>query len=741
MVSCSRSTSSYNRQVSRGLRVLLFGFRIAWWTTVPIGAQESDAFRVVQSPGELDGYNVAPAANPLSKAIHDAAEYVGRFRLPADKEAWTERRKQVEAGFRGAIGLARLPERTPLDARVLRTHDLGDCVLENVIFHSRPETPVPANIYRPKGFEGQRLPAVLSVLGHWLEDGKAAPQNQILARKLAQLGFVVMTYDAIGHGERNRTGNTHHHAGYALLPLGETIAGWMVWDSMRAADYLQSRSDVDPQRIGIAGNSGGGLNTLFTSAVDARFRAAAVAGYVFEFQSWMKYGGPHCTCVYLPGLYQWMEWFEIGALTAPRPLLMLQGARDSIFPRTSARGAGHTTEALYRLLDLPGRARLDMFPNEPHGLTKPFRESIYGWMRLHLADQGDGRALSEGTVAPMPAKDPRLLCDGEDKIFGAAPSIVELAARRAGSTRVAGTKEERAAYVSKLVAPRESEPDLQQARTMESVKIPGGTREKVVFLSEIGEYIPAIVWRPEAPKPPVVLIADARGKGAVARSVLVAPLLAAGYAVVAVDLRGRGETLGVRTNGRTNNYHFVSHSIMWGKPLAGRRAFDLSRTVDYLERRQDLSTAGLAAIGIGDDALPVLLAAVTDRRIRGAVSAGYDLSFRSQVIGGRKTSREELLKTWNSSVMAHGKLEDGENEADTGAVIPGVLKMLDLADFAEMRGDRSLLVCAARNRQQAGSKEARRVWQEKLSENNRRWFRPDEALTPELLMSWLAQPR
>jgi hypothetical protein len=265
------------------------------WSTA---AQESSSSRVVGSPEELAGFNVAPAANPLSKAIHDAAEYVGRFQLPPSAQQWVERRKVVEAAFRESIGLSRLPDRTPLNARVLRTHDLGDCILENVIFYSRAETPVPANIYRPKGLASQRLPAVLSVLGHWLGEGKTAEQNQILARKLAQLGFLVMTYDAIGHGERNDRGNTHHHAGYSLLPLGETIAGWMVWDSIRAADYLQSRPDVDPQRIGIAGNSGGGLNTLFTSALDPRFRAAVVAGYVFEFKSWMKYGGSHCTCVY-----------------------------------------------------------------------------------------------------------------------------------------------------------------------------------------------------------------------------------------------------------------------------------------------------------------------------------------------------------------------------------------------------------------------------------------------------------
>jgi dienelactone hydrolase len=697
---------------------------------------------VVSSPEELDGFNVAPAANPLSKAIHDAAEYVGRFRLPARAGDWPERRKQVEAAFRESIGLGRPPERTPLNARVLRTHDLGDCILENVIFYSRPETPVPANIYRPKAPSGQRLPAVLSVLGHWLGDGKAAGQNQILARKLAQLGFLVMTYDAIGHGERNDRGNTHHHAGYSLLPLGETIAGWMVWDSIRAADYLQSRPDVDPQRIGIAGNSGGGLNTLFTSALDSRFRAAVVAGYVFEFQSWMKYGGSHCTCVYLPGLYRSMEWFEIAGLTAPRPLLMLQGARDSIFPRTSARRAGRATEALYSMLGQHRNVRFDLIPNEPHGLTKPFREAIYGWMRLHLAGSGDGSPISEGDMPALPVNDPRLLCDPDGKFLNTAPSIVQLASRKAADIgKRASTADERLDYVKRLVAPREAESDLQRTRTSETLKIPGGTREKVLFLSEIGEYIPALLWRPEVAKPPVVLIADSRGKAAIDESAFVQPLLSAGYAVLAVDLRGRGETLGIRANGRDNNYHFVSHSIMWGQPLAGRRGFDVSRAVDYVESRLDLSAEGLVAVGINDDALPVLLAATADPRISRAVTAVYDLSFTSQMIAGRKTSREQLLKTWNSSVMGQGKLDDGENHADAGSVIPGVLKILDLPDLAELHGDRPLLVCGARNLQQAGSAEHRRAWEKKMSGTTRSWFRPDEPLTSELLLSWLSKTR
>jgi hypothetical protein len=363
-------------------------------------------------------------------------------------------------------------------------------------------------------------------------------------------------------------------------------------------------------------------------------------------------------------------------------------------------------------------------------------------MRLHLSGDGDGKPIPEGDVAALPLTDPRLLADPEGRLLSGAPSIVELALRMAAGMREsAATREERSTYLKNLIAPREPEPDLQRARTVESVKIPGGTREKVLFLSEIGEYIPALLWRPDIPRPPVILIADSRGKTAVAESPLLEPLRAAGYAVLAVDLRGRGETLGTRANGRDNNYHFVSHSIMWGQPLAGRRAFDVSRTVDYIQSRSDLAVGGLVALGVGDDALPVLLASTADERITRAVSAGYDLSFASQMIGARSTSREQLLKTWNSSAMREGKLDDGENYADAGSVVPGVLNVFDLPGLADLRTDRPLLVCGARNLRHPGSSVARRAWQTTLPDQTRSWFRPDEPLTADLLLSWLKQAR
>jgi hypothetical protein len=183
-----------------------------------------------------------------------------------------------------------------------------------------------------------------------------------------------MTYDAIGRGERMLPGNTHHAAGYALLPIGQTVAAWMIQESMRALDYLATRPDVDASRIGMTGNSGGGLNTLYTAALDPRVRIAAVAGYTFHFNDFIKHSGPHCTCNYLPGLYASMEWFEIAGLIAPKPLLMMQGEYDSAFPVTGARIAGRKLESLYALLGRHSAARLDIIP-EARSITESTQAS------------------------------------------------------------------------------------------------------------------------------------------------------------------------------------------------------------------------------------------------------------------------------------------------------------------------------------------------------------------------------
>ena len=271
MVLLTENMSEYHRarEVRGLLRTTTFGLLLT--LAIPASSPAAQAEGAANQPGlQIDREDLVPPSPSLIKSLTDSAEFVLRWQLPADAAGWRKRRQEVDQAFRKAIGLSDLPKRTPLNARFIARHDLGDYVIENVIFESRPGFPVTANLYRSKTPAQGKRPAILCPIGHALAAGKTDKDIQARCIKLAQMGFVVLVYDPIGQGERLVAGNIHHEAGYALLPFGETVAGWMVWDSIRAIDYLLTLDEVDPQRIGITGNSGGGLNTLFTSAIDQR---------------------------------------------------------------------------------------------------------------------------------------------------------------------------------------------------------------------------------------------------------------------------------------------------------------------------------------------------------------------------------------------------------------------------------------------------------------------------------------
>lgn len=715
-------------------------------------AQKESRWVVTPNVNTLDDFNITPNSPALAKALTDASQYVIRWQLPADKQGWKARRPQVKAAFRKALGLERLPERTPLNARRIARHDMGDYILENVVFYSRPDFPVTANLYRPKKPVPGKLPAVVCPIGHALDTGKATLNIQRRCIMLARLGFISLVYDAIGHGERAVPGNIHHEAGFALLPLGQTVAGWMIWDSMRAVDYLLSLPEVDPQRIGITGNSGGGLNSLYTAAVDDRISCTAMAGYVFHFNNWIKYSGPHCTCCCLPRIYRAMEWFEIAGLIAPRALLMMQGESDDIFPISGARIAGRRTEAVYAMVGAQGAARFEEFAGYSHGYHQPFRESMYGWMNFHLRAKGAGEPVAETGVKPLAEDDPRLFCDRDGSIMKGARSVVELARETAVQAvenlpplSSPGARERIEKLVAELTVPPDEEPHNLMPLVLDKSTHGKVILEKVFFLSEVGQHIPGLLWLPDESKSGprrTVVIVDDRGKAAVAESGLVQPLVERGLAVLSVDLRGRGETLGKIGNERDNNYHLLWHSIMWGRPIAGRRAFDLIRTVDFIQRRQDLTTDSLTVVGIGDETLAVLLAAAADQRIRQVAVTEYFTSFVAQMCAQKVSSREELIKLWNSSAMQWGRLDAAQYRVDLGNVIPGILNTVDLPELVSLIGPRRLLYGRIRDGDTEGAFYRTKRFLKVLAEaipDNPDWavFYPDRRFDTSLLLNFM----
>ena len=219
----------------------------------------------------------------------EATQAKAALQTKADAEAYVRTvREKIAASF------GPFPDKTPLNPRVAGVVQRDQYTIEKVIFESRPEFPVTANLYLPKG-RPFPLPGVVGSCGH-SSNGKANDAYQSFAQGLARQGYVVLIYDPIGQGERlqyaggdlkSRVGvgvNEHLVAGNQQYLVGEFFGAWRAWDGIRALDYLLTRSEVDPRHVGLTGNSGGGTLTTWLCGWEQRWTMAAPSCFVTTFR-------------------------------------------------------------------------------------------------------------------------------------------------------------------------------------------------------------------------------------------------------------------------------------------------------------------------------------------------------------------------------------------------------------------------------------------------------------------------
>jgi dienelactone hydrolase len=325
------------------------------------------------------------------RQLGDRAKDVAAIRDTAAAQA---RQKQVRERILSLIG--GLPEyRGPLNARVTKTTRREGFVIEHVLFESLPQYYVTANLYRPE--TAGRYPAILMSMGHW-DSGKAA--GQLLSSNLARKGFVVLAYDPVGQGERQqayekRTGRSliggpteqHFSNGAAAILMGQSVGRYFIHDGMRAIDYLVSRPEVDPERIGATGCSGGGTQTTYIAALDPRVKVAAVACYMNSFQTLFA-GSVGDSEQSVPGfLSAGLDQTDYVELFAPKPWLITSTEEDFFTP-AGAKQVFDEAQGWYKLFDASDRVKWVVGPGG-HGTPLVVREAIYDWMIRWLA-KGSG---------------------------------------------------------------------------------------------------------------------------------------------------------------------------------------------------------------------------------------------------------------------------------------------------------------------------------------------------------------
>ncbi len=236
------------------------------------------------------------------------------------------------------LGLQPLPARSDLKATITGTTERDGVIVENLTFQSRPGLYVTANFYRPAKQDGP-LPTILYVCGH----GKVSIDGVSYGNKtsyqhhgtwFAKNGYNCLTIDTLQLGEiEGKHHGTHNLGRWWWNSRGYTPAGVEAWNSIRALDYLETRPEVDKEKFGVTGRSGGGAYTLWIAALDDRIKVAAPVAGITSMQNHVVDGciEGHCDCMFMVNTYRW-DFPLLTALIAPRPLMILNTDKDTIFP-------------------------------------------------------------------------------------------------------------------------------------------------------------------------------------------------------------------------------------------------------------------------------------------------------------------------------------------------------------------------------------------------------------------------
>jgi dienelactone hydrolase len=341
----------------------------------------------------------APGDRSIRDYIAARALDLEREFLPGVKAAadFERLRPALREDYLDMLGLKPMPARTPLKATITGKIEGPEYTIEKLHFQSLPGLYVTANLYLPRPAT-QRYPAILYQVGHYnahRRDGcKAAPDCLQQGIWLATHGYVTLVMDTL---ELSEIAGLHrgllaerrwwwHSAGYSP-------AGVETWNAIRALDYLVTRPEVDAQRIGATGISGGGIGTFWIAAADDRVKIAAPVSGMGDLTFYCAEDGisRHCDCFFLYNRPRW-NWTTISALISPRPLLIVNSNNDVYFPMANNERLITRLERLYSLFGESDNVDA-VISVGGHGYRTDIRRAVYEFFNRHFKE--DARRVTD----------------------------------------------------------------------------------------------------------------------------------------------------------------------------------------------------------------------------------------------------------------------------------------------------------------------------------------------------------
>lgn len=573
---------------------------------------------------------------------------------------------------------------TPLRPEVTGVVKGDGFAIENVIFQSRPDTYVTANLYVPAGI-GKPRGAVLFLCGHH-DTAKQTDEYQTVCQHLAKAGLVVLAVDPIGQGERlsyyePALGETtvgcsvfeHDHAGAQSWLIGDSLARYFVHDAMRAVDYLQSRPEVDPARIGVTGNSGGGTQTALMMVCDPRIAAAAPGTFIMNRRSYLWSGQPQDAEQIWPGMTALgFDHEDLLLAMVPRPVLVLAASYD-FFP---IEGTRSTVARTRRFWEMYGRGDSLAFHEEDeiHKYSVPMAKAAAAFFAKHLLE-GQASAVG-GKTGPVPHA--ALQCTRSGQVRGdyahARAAYEENLERLNEIQATRGVASERRAEKAALgwlsaqvFAFRERvalNPRLAVLGHWEELIV-----RNAVWWSQEDILGHGLLFRHTAHEerklPLTIAVWDNGTRRLQPHGDWISASCAAGRAVLVLDVTGAGaltpndiNSAGVRDV--LGTLYKLTTDLMWlGDSLAAIRTFDVLRALDLAEILPGIDGAQPATIYTsGRYGLYARLAsAIDDRAVRLEAAESFD------------------------SITAWVTDRHYDKHDFAGLILPGVLKHFDLPDM------------------------------------------------------------
>ena len=553
------------------------------------------------------------------------------FDAPPTVKAWEKRAKYVREQILTGAGLLPMPEKTPLNAKVFGCIEREGYTVEKVYFESFPGFYITGNLYRPRGKKGP-FPAILNPHGHAtrgrLENSEnySAPARCI---NFAKQGYVAFSHDMAGYNDSWQLVHRQDLLGEREHLWGISMGGLQLWNSIRAIDFLISLPDVDKDRIACTGESGGGTQTFLLTAVDDRVRFAAPVNMI---SSTMQGG---CPCENPPLVRLDTNNMEIGALAAPRPLLLVSATGD--WTAKTPEVEFPAIRSVYRLLGVDDRVACVQM-DAPHNYNKDSREAVYAWFGRWILGDSEAGSFKERPFQAETDED-LLVFASKPRPSNALDAAGIIGSRIAASERQleamrptdgASLKRFREAYgpalhhslAVELPNPADIEVEDRGTAALDDCSV----RRLVIGRRGRGDGIPALLFAPSKASgdSPATLVVHSEGKAALFADgkpgSLLRELLGRGHAVLAIDCFNTGEHIGPPESAdRTTRYKFFA---TYNRTDAAERVQDILTAASYL--RSGHKSVNL--IGMGDAGLWCLLARAFAPEIEATVvdAAGFD---------------------------------------------------------------------------------------------------------------------